>query len=38
LLNIGEVPNLWAVEDYEEILTDVRQVAKEKGISADSRD
>lgn len=29
LLNIGEVPNLWAVEDYEEILTDVRILAKE---------
>jgi len=29
LLNIGEVPNLWAVEDYEEILGDVRILAKE---------
>jgi dynein heavy chain, axonemal len=37
LLNIGEVPNLWAVEDFEEILTDIRPLAKERGIQ-DSRD
>ena len=29
LLNIGEVPNLWAPEDYEEILGDVRILAKD---------
>jgi len=32
LLNIGEVPNLWVVEDYEEILGDIRHIAKENKI------
>jgi dynein heavy chain len=36
-LNIGEVPNLWAPEDYEEILNDVRPIAKEQKIF-DARD
>jgi dynein heavy chain len=37
ILNTGEVPNIWAVEDYEEILGDLRPLAKEKGLY-DSRD
>jgi len=31
ILNTGEVPNLWAREDLEEINQDLRAVAKEKG-------
>jgi dynein heavy chain len=37
ILNTGEVPNLWAVEDLEEIIADVRPLAKEAGLY-DSRD
>lgn len=37
ILNTGEVPNLWAVEDMEEIITDIRPLAKEAGLY-DSRD
>lgn len=32
ILNTGEVPNLWAPEDYEEILADIRPLAKENKI------
>ena len=31
ILNTGEVPNLWAREDLEEINNDLRPIAKEKG-------
>ena len=37
ILNTGEVPNLWAVEDLEEIIADIRPLAKEAGLY-DSRD
>ncbi|CAK85038.1 unnamed protein product (macronuclear) [Paramecium tetraurelia] len=37
VLNTGEVPNLWATEDIEEIINDVRPLAKEQGLY-DSRD
>ena len=29
ILNTGEVPNIWLPEDIEEILTDIRPIAKE---------
>jgi hypothetical protein len=29
ILNTGQVANLWAPEDYEEILGDIRAIAKE---------
>lgn len=32
ILNTGEVPNLMAPEDVEEILGDIRPLAKEAGI------
>lgn len=32
LLNIGEVPNLWGPEDFEEILGDIAPLAKEAKI------
>ena len=37
ILNTGEVPNLFVPEDLEEIITDVRPLAKEAG-RLDSRD
>ena len=37
LLNTGEVPNLWAPEDMEGIISDVRPLAKEAG-KIDARD
>lgn len=37
ILNTGEVPNLWAPEDMEEIIGDIRPLAKEAGLY-DSRD
>jgi len=37
LLNTGEVPNLWAPEDMEGIINDVRPLAKEAG-KIDARD
>ena len=37
ILNTGEVPNIWAPEDLEEIINDVRPLAKEAGLY-DSRD
>ena len=37
ILNTGEVPNLWGPEDLEEIITDIRPLAKEAGLY-DSRD
>ena len=32
ILNTGEVPNLMAIEDMEEILTDMRVMVKERGL------
>ena len=32
LLNSGEIPNLWAPEDKEQINSELRQIAAEKGI------
>ena len=32
ILNTGEVPNLMAVEDIEEILGDMRPMVKERGL------
>lgn len=32
ILNTGEVPNLWAVEDLEEIIGDIRPLVKEAKI------
>lgn len=29
ILNTGEVPNIWAPEDYDEILTEMRAIAKD---------
>lgn len=37
ILNTGEVPNLWGPEDMEEIINDLRPLAKEAGLY-DSRD
>lgn len=37
VLNTGEIPNLWAPEDFEEIINDVRPIAKEQKLY-DSRD
>ena len=36
-LKTGEVPNLWDIENLEEIITDVGPLAKEEGLY-DSRD
>lgn len=32
ILNTGEVPNLWAAEDLEEIIGDIRPLVKEAKI------
>lgn len=32
ILNTGEVPNLWAIEDLEEIISDIRPLAKEAKV------
>ena len=32
ILNTGEVPNLMALEDMEEIIGDMRVIVKEKGL------
>ena len=32
LLNSGEIPNLWAIEDKELINNDLRQAAADRGI------
>lgn len=32
ILNTGEVPNLMAIEDMEEIIGDMRVIVKEKGL------
>lgn len=37
VLNTGEIPNLWAPEDFEEIINEVRPMAKEQKLY-DSRD
>ena len=37
ILNTGEVPNLMALEDLEEIITDMRVIVKERGLY-DTRD
>jgi len=37
ILNTGEVPNLWGPEDIEEIISDIRPLAKEAKLF-DSRD
>jgi hypothetical protein len=37
VLNTGEVPNLMALEDMEEILGDMRVIVKERGLF-ESRD
>ena len=37
ILNTGEVPNLMAIEDIEEILGDMRGMVKERGL-LESRD
>lgn len=37
VLNTGEVPNLMAIEDIEEILGDMRVIVKERGLF-ESRD
>jgi len=32
ILNTGEVPNLMAIEDLEEIIGDMRVIVKERGL------
>jgi dynein heavy chain len=32
ILNTGEVPNLWQVEDLEEIIGEMRPIAKEAKV------
>merc|ERR1712136_415559 len=38
ILNSGEVPNLFMKDDLEQVMTMVRPVAKEHGISEGDRD
>ena len=38
MLNSGEVPNLFASDEYEQILSVVRPRAKEHGVSEQDRD
>ena len=37
MLNSGEVPNLFAAEEYEHVITATRPSAKEHGISEGDR-
>lgn len=37
MLNSGEVPNLFAADEYEQIITAVRPMAKDHGISEGDR-
>ncbi len=37
MLNSGEVPNLFAADEYERIITAVRPSAKEQGIPEGDR-
>jgi dynein heavy chain len=32
ILNTGEIPNLFASEDYEEVYSEIRIIVKEKGL------
>lgn len=32
ILNTGEIPNLFATEDYEEVYSEIRIIVKEKGL------
>ena len=37
MLNSGEVPNLFASDEYERIIAAIRPIAKEHGISEGDR-
>ena len=37
MLNSGEVPNLFAADEYEQIISAVRPSAKEQGIAEGDR-
>ena len=37
MLNSGEVPNLFAADEYEQIISQVRPMAKEHGIPEGDR-
>ena len=38
MLNSGEVPNLFAADEYEQIIQAIRPIAKEHGVSEQDRD
>ena len=37
MLNSGEVPNLFAADEYEQVISQVRPMAKEHGIPEGDR-
>jgi dynein heavy chain len=32
LLNSGEIPNLWQIEEKEKIVSELRQIAADSGV------